>query len=312
VAIATGAQLPSGADSVLPIEHGCEVDRRLITGDTVTMGQHVRPAGRHAQTGNRLLTAGSIVGAGEIAVLAAFGLGTVAVRALPVATVIGGGDELTPPGEALAPGAIYDSNTPMLESLLGENGCATTARRYGTDDEGAVTELIERAVRESDFVVTCGGVSVGRHDHLPAALESLGALELVRGTTARPGLRFRLFTVSPEAGAPVPVFCLPGNPLSAWFCFQLYVRRFIAASLGIAAPRRLDAVLSTTVARAPERTKLAPGRVELQDTTAVFFPRRCASDAVTEIAGCNAYAIIEPGEIAANKGLRVECELCSG
>jgi molybdopterin molybdotransferase len=312
VAIATGAQLPPGTDSVLPLEDGRQADDLLVLEAEISAGQFVREAGRHIRTGDIALPEGTKIGAAEIAALAALGCATVKVRKEFTATVIAGGDELKEPGADLEPGAIYDSNTPMLTRLLSGTGCSATAARYASDDAHAVTALLASAVESSDFVVTCGGVSVGRHDHLPVALKRLDAREVVTGTTARPGLKFRLAVATRADGTDVPVFCLPGNPLSAWFCFQVYVRRYLSASLSAAAPQRVEAVLAATLDRAQQRTRLVPGRLSQQDVTTVFTPSESTSDAATSIAGCDAYAIIEPGDGVANKWLHVECERADG
>lgn len=312
VAIATGAQLPPGTDAILPIEDGVQTGDRLTMSTSISPGQFVRRAGRQMLAGDVVLSAGARLGAAQVAALAAFGLASATVCESLSVTVIGGGDELKSPGADLPPGSIYDSNTPMLTQLLHASGCRVTSAHYESDDELSVTALLGQAVEASDFVVTCGGVSVGRHDHLPAALKQLEARELITGTTARPGLKFRLAIVARADGVEVPVFLLPGNPLSAWFCFQVYIRRYLAAAFQTKAPRRIKAVLKTNIARAEARTKLVPGVLDQQGVTNIFTPKICSSDAVMAMAGCNAYAIIEPGDGIANKWQIVDCERADG
>jgi molybdopterin molybdotransferase len=204
-------------------------------------------------------------------------------------------------------GSVYDCNTPMLSALMRGAGCAVSAHRYAGDDRAAVRELLGAAADDSDFVVTSGGISVGEHDHVAAAIEELGGELLLSGTAARPGRRMAIATI-PVGSRRVTVFCLPGNPLSSWVCFQLYVRRHIRQMLGQAQPVRFEAELTDGVPRANGRTKILPGKTTTLLGARSFKPRRTESDDVTAIADSNALATIAPGDSFAHNGLFVECE----
>ncbi|MGH2960392.1 MAG: molybdopterin molybdotransferase MoeA [Solirubrobacterales bacterium] len=307
IRISTGAELPIGSDAVVPVEEGREIEGRLVVDVAPLSGEFVRQAGRHKRAGEQIVPAGRKLGAGEVASVAAFGIEHVAVRCNPRVALIGGGDELLSPGDPMVAGAVYDCNTPMLSALLSGAGCAVSAHRYAGDDRAAVRELLGAAAADSDFIVTTGGISVGKHDHVAAAIEELGGELLLSGTAARPGRRFAIATI-PEGSRSVTVFCLPGNPLSSWVCFQLYVRRHIRQMLGQAAPIRFEAELVEAVPRANGRSLILPGRTTTLLGARSFAPRRTESDDVTVIADCNALATLPPGESVAHNGLFVECE----
>jgi molybdopterin molybdotransferase len=307
VRISTGAELPIGADSVVPVEEGREIDGKLVVDIAPLVGEFVREAGRHKLEGDRLVAAGQRLGAGELAVIAAFGIAHVPARRNPRVALIGGGDELLAPGDPIVAGAVYDSNSPMLKALMRGAGCAVSTHRYAGDDRAAVRELLGAAAADADFVVTSGGISVGEHDHVAGAIDELGGELILSGTSARPGRRFAI-ALLPIGSRRVPVFCLPGNPLSSWVCFQLYVRRHIRQMLGQAMPVRFEAELTEPVQRGNGRSLILLGRTTTLLGARSFAPRRTESDDVTVIADCNALATLPPGESVAHNGLFVECE----
>ncbi|MBJ7354296.1 MAG: molybdopterin molybdotransferase MoeA [Thermoleophilaceae bacterium] len=307
IRISTGAELPNGADCIVPVEAGREIEDQLVVNALPVGGDFVRRAGRHKRPGDELVAAGRSLGAGELATIAAFGISQVAVRRAPRVALIGGGDELLSPGDPLVAGAVYDSNTPMLSALMRGAGCELDAHRYVTDDRAAVRELLGAAAEEVDFVVTSGGISVGEHDHVAGAIDELGGELLLAGTAARPGRRFAIATL-PVKSRRVTVFCLPGNPLASWVCFQLYVRRHIRQMLGQAQPIRFEAELTEAVSRAEGRSRILLGRTSTTLGARSFKPRKTESDDVTAIAGCNALATIGSGGSVAHNGLFVECE----
>lgn len=307
VRISTGAEMPIGADAVVPVEAGREIDGQLVLDVAPLVGEFVREAGRHKREGDQLIAAGRRLGAGELAMIAAFGIAHIPVRRSPRAALIGGGNELLEPGDPIVAGAVYDSNSPMLEALMRGAGCAVASHRYAGDDLAAVRELLSAAAADADFVVTTGGISVGEHDHVAGAIEELGGELVLSGTAARPGRRFAIACL-PVGSRRVTVFCLPGNPLSSWVCFQLYVRRHVRQMLGQAMPVRFEAELTEPVQRGNGRSLILPGRTTTLLGARSFVPRRTESDDVTVIADCNALATLSSGESVAHNGLFVECE----
>jgi molybdopterin molybdotransferase len=226
----TGAMLPEGADAIVPIED-LELDQdgraaRIAT--PVAPGQNVRDAGADVRIGEAVLAAGRELSAHDVAMLAAFGVARPTLGPAPRVAALSTGDELLDVDSALRPGAIRDSNLPMLIGLLEEAGArVVTAERLG-DDPAAVAARIERALGEADVVITLGGVSAGRHDPVKLGLGRLSGIALWR-VAMKPG--------RPQAfGAPGGrlFFGLPGNPASVACVFEALVRPALRQLQGFA------------------------------------------------------------------------------
>jgi molybdopterin molybdotransferase len=221
IRIMTGAPLPAGADAVVPVEQTDGGTDRVSIREAVTEGASVRVTGGDARPGDLLLTAGTRLGAVHLGLLAAAGHGTVTARPRPRVTVISTGDELVEPGTELVPGQIWESNATMLAAAAREAGCP--ARRYPIvrDDTAAVLGAVQDALTDADLLVTSGGVSMGaEHDVVKAALSTLGTVTF-RQVAMQPGMPQGFGTVGP---ADTPIFTLPGNPVSAYVSFWLFVR----------------------------------------------------------------------------------------
>lgn len=305
--ISTGAVLPAGAVSVVPAECGSEVSGVLTLDGPVLIGDHIRAAGRHAVAGSEVVPAGTRLGAGEIAAIAATGTGELDVSAAPKVAIVYGGDELVNPGEEPTPGAVFDSNSPMLVSLLEAAGCEVVGAEQVADDVAAVKDALDLALPRADVVLTSGGVSVGAHDHIARAINELGGDLLADGTNARPGRRM---TIARFAGSDrsTALFGLPGNPLSSWVGYQLYVRRHIRAMLGQAMPPIFEAELRESVPRSETTARVMVGRTSTALGRRSFQPRDTRSDNTLALVSSNALATIESGGSVAHKGIFIECE----
>ena len=220
IRIMTGAAMPAGADAVVQVELTDGGTERVAIHRAVTAGQAVRPTGGDAQPGDLLLPAGTRLGAVHLGLLAAAGHGTVQARPRPRVTVISTGNELVEPGTELIPGQIWESNATMLAAAAREARCP--ARRYPIvrDTTEAVLAAVEDAMATADLLVTTGGVSMGaEHDVVKAALATLGTVSF-RRVALQPGMPQGFGTVGPAA---TPIFTLPGNPVSAYVSFCLFV-----------------------------------------------------------------------------------------
>lgn len=311
VAISTGAALPSGADAVVPQEHTVASAGSVQPVIDVDSGAHIRVAGRYKRAGEPVVVGGVRIAAGEIAALAACGFDSVKCVARPRVTIIVGGDELTTPGRPRAATGTYDSNSPMISALLERFGARPTTEAYRADDPQSITELLARAVAQSDIVVTCGGISVGRHDHVGAAIDALDGRHIVNGTAARPGRRFVLASIARD-DREVPVFALPGNPLSAFVCGVLYLRRCVLASLGTSPPVRGQALLASALVPDRQLHKLMPVHLCRDQLIATAAPAELGSDAALSLVGCDALAFIPPTTGIAQRGQQIECETFDG
>ena len=233
--IMTGARLPAGADAVIPVEWTDDDDARVAIYRPAERGNAVRYAGGDAAEGETLLTAGTRMRPMQIAVAASAGRRAVSVRPRPRVVVLSTGDELTEPGTPLVPGRIWDSNSYMIAAAAREAG-AVAARRAGVpDDPAGVLPVLEEQLAHADLLITTGGVSMGgEHDVVKAALRELGTVTF-RKVAMQPGMP-QGFGVIGGGGAgakrAVPIFTLPGNPVSAYVSFQMFVRPAIAALQG--------------------------------------------------------------------------------
>ena len=241
--IMTGAMLPGGADAVVPVEWTDGGREHVRISQPPAAGHAIRRRGDDVTEGEVLLKAGARLGPAQIALLAAGGHGTALVRPRPRVAVIATGDELTEPGAALFPGRIWDSNSYMLAAAARQAG-AVASREWVTDDPGAVLAAIERRSASADVLITSGGVSMGgEHDVVKAALAGRAPVTF-RKVAMQPGMP-QGFGVAGLGRA--LLFTLPGNPVSAFVSFHLFVRPALDALQGLA-PGRLPATRAALAA----------------------------------------------------------------
>lgn len=249
--IMTGAPLPAGADSVCPVEQTSESDGIVTIEAHVARGSSVRAAGEDVHAGDVIVAEGTEIGAAEIALLASMGISPVPVRRTPRVAVVVTGDELVPPEAELRPGAIHDSNSPALRALVEESGAVAVPIGPVADNPADVVDALDRASALADLIVSSGGVSVGKHDHVKAAVEQLGEIDAWR-VAMRPG---KPVVVGNVKG--VPFLGLPGNPVSVHVSFEQFARPAIRKMRGCTSLLR-----PTIVARLTQPLSKEPGRLE--------------------------------------------------
>jgi molybdopterin molybdotransferase len=229
IRIMTGAQMPAGADAVIPVELTDGGVARVQIRRAVTPGSSVRYAGGDARQGEVLLPKGTRLKAMHIAVAASAGRGRVLVRPRPRVVVLSTGNELTEPGTPLVPGRIWDSNSYMIAAAAREAGAIAFRHAIVSDDPAGVLPALEEQLLRADLLITTGGVSMGgEHDVVKAALSSLGTVTF-RKVAMQPGMPQGFGTVGDDR---IPIFTLPGNPVSAYVSFQLFVRPALGALQG--------------------------------------------------------------------------------
>jgi molybdopterin molybdotransferase len=250
IRIMTGAAMPAGADAVVQVELTDGGTRQAEIREAVPAGTAVRLRGGDAVPGDLLLAGGTRIGAVALGLLAAAGLGAVTARPRPRVTVISTGDELVEPGQPLVPGQIWESNSVMLAAAARQAGCAVTRYPVVRDSTDAVLAAVQDAMSGADLLVTSGGVSMGaEHDVVKAALSKLGTVRF-RRVAMQPGMPQGFGLV----GDGVPIFTLPGNPVSAYVSFQLFVAPALDAFQALD-PQRLPR--RTAVLTAPARSPAA-------------------------------------------------------
>ncbi|MFE4635984.1 gephyrin-like molybdotransferase Glp [Streptomyces sp. NPDC056773] len=264
--IMTGAPLPPGAEAVVPVEWtdggtGGGAASGMTPASEAPEGAagevrvhraaearaHVRSRGSDVQAGDLALAAGTVLGPPQIALLAAIGRGTVRVRPRPRVVVLSTGSELVQPGEALAAGTIYDSNSFALAAAARDAGAIAYRVGAVADDADTLRSTIEDQLIRADLLVTTGGVSVGAYDVVKEALTSVATGGGTDGESADDidgaGIDFRKLAMQP--GKPqgfgtigpdhTPLLALPGNPVSSYVSFELFVRPAIRALMGLPA-----------------------------------------------------------------------------
>jgi molybdopterin molybdotransferase len=232
--IFTGAMIPDGADAVVMQEMCAAEGDSVIIKHTPQPGEWIRRTGEDIQAGSVILPAGTRLRGQELGLAASVGLATLpVVRKLRVA-VFFTGDELAMPGEPLRPGAIYNSNRFTLRGLLENLGCDITDYGIVPDSLAATRATLREAAQEHDLIVTSGGVSVGEEDHIKPAVEAEGRLNMWQ-IAIKPGKPLAFGEVN-RAGKSGGAFFLglPGNPVSSFVTFLLFVRPFILRLQGVA------------------------------------------------------------------------------
>ena len=234
--IFTGALIPLGADAVV-MQEMC-VAEKTADGELVQVnhapeaGAWIRRAGEDIRAGSTILPAGSLLRAQELGLAASVGLATLPVLRRPRVAVFFTGDELAMPGEPLAPGAIYNSNRYLLRGLLQNLGCDMTDYGIVPDSLQATRDTLRAAAAGHDLIITSGGVSVGEEDHIKPAVEAEGRLNMWQ-IAVKPGKPLAFGEVSREGGGSAFFLGLPGNPVSSFVTFLLFVRPFIRRLAGM-------------------------------------------------------------------------------
>ena len=232
IRIMTGAPLPEGADAVVPIEQ-----TEMVGGDTVRLdridvpaGQNIMPLGASVRAGDVVLRNGAVIRPIEIAILAEIGHGVVVARPRPRLAILPTGNELVAAGEKPGQGQIRNSNGPMLLAAASHCGAEALALGIARDDREQLARWIEHGLA-ADVLVLSGGVSAGDYDLVPDVLAELGVEKVFHKVALRPGKPL-WFGVKEDGERRVLVFGLPGNPVSSFVCFELFVRPAIAALSG--------------------------------------------------------------------------------
>ena len=228
VRIMTGAPVPQGCDAVVPVEWTDGGTSTVVIEQAPEVGQHIRRAGEDVKLGDRLVSEGDLIGPRQIGLLASVGTARVASRPRPRVVVISTGDELREPGEQLGRDSIYDGNSFMLAAAARAAGAI--AYRVGIvrdDHEGFAEALSDQLVR-ADVVVTSGGVSKGAYDVVKEVLQEQGTVRFDE-VAMQPGKPQGFGFVGEDS---TPIFTLPGNPVSSYVSFEVFVLPALRKMMG--------------------------------------------------------------------------------
>jgi molybdopterin molybdotransferase len=252
--IFTGAQIPPGADTVV-IQEDTQAEGEWVTINVAAQGgANINRQGADIRAGSSILKAGERLSAQALGLASSVGRASLTVVRRPKVAIFFTGDELAMPGQPLRPGAIYNSSRFTLTTLLSNLGCEVTDFGIVPDKLDATREVLREAAKGNDLVLTSGGVSVGEEDHVKAAVEAEGRIDMWR-IAMKPGKPLAFGEIHDRSDAPVPgaeavsdtvggtseakgravyFIGLPGNPVSSFIGFLLFVRPFLLKLQGAA------------------------------------------------------------------------------
>jgi molybdopterin molybdotransferase len=306
VKIMTGAPLPAGCDTVVPVEEVAVEAARIRLLRAPAAGQHVRRRGEELARGEELLSAGMPLHAGEMGLLAAAGIERVQVHPAPRVALLSTGDELVELGEVPGPGQIVNSNFHLLAARLKEEGCAVMPLGVARDNEYDLAERIGRGL-QADMLISTGGVSVGDRDHVQETLQSFGFVLGFWRVSIKPGKPVLFGTVKER-----PVFGLPGNPAAAAATFELFVRpalRRLAGFPELLQPR-LRATLTAGIDGGEKRQRFIWGSLLEREGSFEFAPSpRQGSGQNRSLQGVQALLPVPGGDPGLVAGAEVEVML---
>ena len=302
--IMTGAPMPRGADAVVPVEATDGGVVRVHVSAPSVVGQHVREEGDDVRAGDVVLRRGTLLGPGQIALLAAAGLSRIRVVPRPRVVILSTGDELVEVGGHPAFGQIIDSNSVMLSAAVTAVG-ATPFRVGGVPDDARVLkDTLEGQLVRADAIVTTGGVSMGAFDTVKEVLSRVGTMRFDK-VAMRPGMP-QGFGVLGEGA--VPVFTLPGNPVSALVSFHVFVAPALRALAGRPEPSWPPGYLPAVAA---ERFTSVPGKMEFVRVVLNDDRARLAggqgSHMLGSLAAADALAVIPEDVTEVRPGDPLEC-----
>ncbi len=227
ISIMTGAPIPAGADSVVIKEDTQRDGSSVMVFREIKKGENVRYRGEDIKKGNTVFKTGDMINPASIGILASLGIDKIKVYGSPVIGVLATGDELIGIDGKLIAGKVRDSNSYLLSAQIKEMN--VEYRRYGIvrDDEELLSKNIKKALKECDILVLSGGISVGDYDLVKETLEDIGAELIFWRVNQSPGRLLAFFKCGSKF-----IFGLPGNPVSAMICFEMYIRPMIRKSMG--------------------------------------------------------------------------------
>jgi molybdopterin molybdotransferase len=268
--IMTGAPMPAGADAVVPVEWTDGDILRVSIHQAPSPDAYVRHQGEDAVAGSVVLAAGTRLGAAQIGLLAAVGRGRVVVRPRPRVVVMSTGSELVEPGEPIAGGKIPDSNSFMISAAAQATGATAYRVGFVPDDPQTLVTTIEDQLIRADLVITTGGVSVGAYDVVKEALGRMGTVTFDK-VAMQPGKPQGFGHIGPDK---IPIFTLPGNPVSAFVSFEVFVRPVLRRMLGHEPLDRptVRAVMMESIDSPAEKRQYLRGALRVEDGRYVVRP----------------------------------------
>jgi len=294
VKIMTGAPVPAGCDTVIPIEDVEESGAGILLKKDLPIGANIRSKGDDVKANECILGAGSVLSPQAIGLLVSIGMITVPVFRKPRIAIIATGDEVTPLGSTLSPGQVINSNSYSIAALVEAAGGIPVVLGIARDNLEATCAMLNRGL-DADLIVTTGGASVGDRDYVKDAIISLGG-------------EIKFWKVSMKPGKPVafgslrdvPVFALPGNPVSAMVGFELFVRPALLKMSGLNNVYRvgINAVMTEPLSNPGDRTLIVSVRMSIDDKgVLVAKPEKQSSTCLLAMTRSNGFVKLSPGTV---------------
>jgi molybdopterin molybdotransferase len=260
VRIMTGAPIPTGCTAIVPVEDTDDGVAKVLIHRAPAEGQHIRRAGEDVKQGDVVLTAGERIDARRVGLLASVGIGRIQARPRRRVVVMSTGSELVEPGAQLARDSIYDANSYLLAAAARQAGAIAYRVTATPDDPDTFTEALSDQLVRADVVVTSGGVSKGTHDVVKEALAQLGTVAF-REVAMQPGKPQGFGVIGDDS---TPIFTLPGNPVSSYVSFELFVVPALRKMMGRTPYSRtlVRARITSGVKSIPGRRQFLRGRFE--------------------------------------------------
>lgn len=260
VKIMTGAPVPEGADTIVPVEDTLAANDYVSIARARASGEYVREVGSDLHAGDVILRGGTVLASRHLAALAAAGITSIDVAERVRVAVISTGSELVAPGEPLGAGQIFDSNGVALAAAVRATGADVVLEGRVRDEVQEFATLLDAAVAlGAELVLTSGGVSMGDHEVVRELLEPRGAT--VDVLAMQPGGPQALGSWALAAGGSVPVVCFPGNPVSSQLSFELFVAPMLREVGGLPAASHETRILDASVRSIPGRRQYLRGRL---------------------------------------------------
>ncbi|MAT44623.1 MAG: hypothetical protein CL609_20000 [Anaerolineaceae bacterium] len=308
--IMTGAELPVGADAVVPVEFTNYADKYALVElpteieifKKVNPGDHVRPKGQDIQKGTKIFSKGHFLRPQDLGLISGVGIAKIAVYGKPRIALISSGDEIVPAGQPLAAGQIYDINSISIQTLLNSFGADVVNLGVAKDTRKSVDELLKKAVSmDIDLIISTAGVSVGVFDHIRDAIIENGNINFWR-VNIRPGKPLVYGNYQS-----IPFFGVPGNPVSAFIISLIFLKPVISKMIGLTTsdPHYQQALLQESI-ESDGRESYLRGIVEKQGSTyTAKLTGHQGSGNIFSLVSANALLVIPPGVKSLPKGSQV-------
>ena len=306
VRIMTGAPMPPGADTVVPVEWTDGGIAHVSIRRAAPPGAHVRHAGEDVAAGTTVLQVGAHLGAPQVGLLAAVGRERALVRPRPRVVVLSTGTELLDPGQPLTTGKIPDANSSLLTAAAQEAGAIAYRVGIVPDDPTVLIDTLEDQLIRADLVITSGGVSVGAYDVVKEALGRIGEVRFDR-VAMQPGMPQGFGLIGPER---TPFFGLPGNPVSAYVSFEVFVRPALRRLLGVEPLHRptVRARVTEPLTSPPGKRTFARAWLSVDKGEYVVAPvGGSGSHLIASLAGANSFVVVpeDVTDVAAGSAVTV-------